>query len=731
MTKPLVARTLFDWRCRVRRGVTTRVGLTLIEVLVALAITLLMMGAVLTVFANVTGSITRRRATIELSGAMRHVRETLSRDLEGATCPAVPWQRPESNHGYLEIIEGRLSDSYPSIWLWDSDDNDQGAPDGLRQAFGETPGIDLELSSLPGSNLRGPSRSTDEEGRGLALGSNEELSEGSETDGRGLGDGDDILMLTVRNDLKPFVGRIPSRTQGPNDRPYADWQFEEIEAPLAEVIWFSLENPPERDDAQTFAFGEAGFRTIYRRALLIAPWLNYEIRLGTGSNAQVAGPGVVRVLPASIDRDNRNDYASALAALVSFQDQYDLSVRLEWDPLLGDDGRWVLKANSLADLTKRENRYEHHGLIPNPDGLTLGRNYPFSAASSGWYKDRGSVVFVNDPELTGPSNPPRFISVGFSTGGNSVVVAYEPRSGETRRDITSADRRYGARPFVYLSGEGDLPATARAVLDENGNVVHVTRGLAPLGGSRRGEDVMVSDALAFDLRVYDPGAPLYAYYPNGQTDVRADLIVAPGDPAWVFAYAQDVGTNTSNPGTVGTATATNANSPFQFERLGAYVDLGYGRSPLIRTGSDEGRLLQFTGITEVVAPFQDGLVPSSASFLEYGEIAATNGNFLTTGYSFYDTWSWSYENNGVDEDLDGLRDEGTNSFDNPGLYDIDLDPTTPLAADTLYGPDDAGERETRPPYASALRGMQVKLRAYERDSLQVIETTVRESFVPE
>jgi len=47
------------------------------------------------------------------------------------------------------------------------------------------------------------------------------------------------------------------------------------------------------------------------------------------------------------------------------------------------------------------------------------------------------------------------------------------------------------------------------MLNDNGEVVRVVQGLAPLSGSRRGEDVMLSDALAFDLRVYDPGAPLF------------------------------------------------------------------------------------------------------------------------------------------------------------------------------------------------------------------------------
>src|SRR5205814_6149319 len=89
-------------------------GFTLVEMLVAMAITLVMMGAVVTLFANISNSVRNRRATIEMSAQLRHVRNVLQQDLQGATCPGITWQRPESNHGYIEIIEGILSDQNPT-----------------------------------------------------------------------------------------------------------------------------------------------------------------------------------------------------------------------------------------------------------------------------------------------------------------------------------------------------------------------------------------------------------------------------------------------------------------------------------------------------------------------------------------------------------------------------------------------------------------------------------------
>ena len=91
--------------------------------LVAMAITLVMMAAVVTLFANVSDSVRNRRATIEMTGQLRHVRNVLQQDLQGATCPGLTWQRPESNHGYIELIEGQYREGNASN-LIDGNPND-------------------------------------------------------------------------------------------------------------------------------------------------------------------------------------------------------------------------------------------------------------------------------------------------------------------------------------------------------------------------------------------------------------------------------------------------------------------------------------------------------------------------------------------------------------------------------------------------------------------------------
>jgi hypothetical protein len=88
------------------------------------------------------------------------------------------------------------------------------------------------------------------------------------------------------------------------------------------------------------------------------------------------------------------------------------------------------------------------------------------------------------------------------------------------------------------------------------------------------------------------------------------------------------------------------------------------------------------------------------------------GSYL---FATYDTWSLHYEYDGLDQDGDGLVDEGTNGFDD----------------DEINGVDDIGERETAPPYADPLRGVQVTVRVYEPGTRQLRQSTVVVDFIPE
>jgi prepilin-type N-terminal cleavage/methylation domain-containing protein len=130
-------------------------GFTLIEMLVALAATLLMMGATVTLFGVIVDSVSGSRALLEISDKLRATRNRIQADLQGATASMRPPLRPENDEGYLEIVEGP---------------NFDGAPNAVPPPPGQPP-----LNTL-------------------------------------FGDTDDALLLTVRSRGEPFVGKFNATT---------------------------------------------------------------------------------------------------------------------------------------------------------------------------------------------------------------------------------------------------------------------------------------------------------------------------------------------------------------------------------------------------------------------------------------------------------------------------------------------------------------------------------------
>jgi hypothetical protein len=401
----------------------------------------------------------------------------------------------------------------------------------------------------------------------------------------GLGDYDDVLMFTARSQGEPFVGRLGNAT---------------IESQVAEVVWYAVENPADG------SLGEPGMRTLYRRVLLVAPWLQTS--------------GMINV--AAFDTANNT--------LSQFQEAYDLSAHLEGTQIV---------LNTLADLTKRENRFQHTVDFPHaiPNG---GQNYT-------------SVPRVDIDGATAIAD--------IRNGSVYSITVENAGSGLT------------STPAVVITEGGGTGAVGLAeILD--GSVARIVVGLEPFGEltagiSRFGEDVMLTNVLGWDVRVYDPMAPLY--------DGGDATAVAPSDKGW-----EDIRTG-------GGATVLG---------VGAYVDLGYLRN------------------FEAWQPTRTSVF-SSAAHLR----SNVSGGLPLTGT--YDTWSFHYEHDGINQDeswetdlgLTTQVDQGTDGFDSDGLN----------------GVDDMGERETSPPYPVPLRGIQVRIRVYEPDSRQIREVSIQQSFVPE
>jgi hypothetical protein len=87
-----------------------RAAMTLVEMMVATTMTLIIMGIVAQLFGMMGKSVSGSRSTMDMSGQIRGVAQQLRTDLAGITVETVPPVPPERDSGYLEIIEGPMTD---------------------------------------------------------------------------------------------------------------------------------------------------------------------------------------------------------------------------------------------------------------------------------------------------------------------------------------------------------------------------------------------------------------------------------------------------------------------------------------------------------------------------------------------------------------------------------------------------------------------------------------------
>ncbi len=208
-------------------------GFTLVEMLVAMALTLIMVYAIAEFYAYVGDSVRDGRAMIEMGGQLRAATQRLKRDLDSLTVRVVPWTDDGNNSGYFEYYEGRKSDKFPdgSSTSVATDSNSNGTYDMLE---------------ANATNL--------------------------------LGDGDDILAFTINSGAEPFQGRNGTATAVSRQ---------------AEVVWwvgFLDANKNGAYDASEFAIDAPRF--LFRRQLLILPSLG-QVNSNTFATAAEAQDALV------------------------------------------------------------------------------------------------------------------------------------------------------------------------------------------------------------------------------------------------------------------------------------------------------------------------------------------------------------------------------------------------------------------------------------------------------
>jgi hypothetical protein len=175
----------------------------------------------------------------------------------------------------------------------------------------------------------------------------------------------------------------------------------------------------------------------------------------------------------------------------------------------------------------------------------------------------------------------------------------------------------------------------------------------------------------------------------------------------------------------------NLAKQFAYVGQGAYVDMGYGYDESFRVNSPPGPFFP--------TPVYASNYKSSADpwFFTPRGLTDVYGTPLAPGFAVYDTWSFHYENNGINEDEYALLGGAWKTIasqapaSNPTWRGIIDQATDGLDNDGQLGVDDSVERETSPPYDKPLRGIQVLIRGYERDSRAIRQVRVNQHFMPE
>ena len=613
-----------------------RAGLTLIELLIATALTLMLVAAVTQAFQVVGKSIAVNRATVNMVGDLRSVALRLQRDLEGLTVEARPWSEAASGHGYFEYEEGWAHDG----WLFP----------GLN-ASGATPGVTH------------------------------------------YGDIDDVLMLTSRARDAPFVGvrQIPTGTSAGT--------LEAIDSTLAEVVWWTTLTDVNGDGSLFPNTLENETYVLLRRALLIRPDLNVQVSTTFDRRYIIAYPNPSSSSPwyTKTSQPHLNTLRGLLKGFIA---KNDLSVRFERqdNPSNASQFRVYVVANSLDDLTKPENRFAHSPII---------RNNP-----------------------TSTTTPPALIYV-------PEAFPFRIDHNDNLNSLTRLPRIRSAFP---------VPTD-----DEPGMIK---------SGDQQGEDVLLDRVLAFDVRAYDPLA-FVGVHPGrdgvwgavGDDDSSGtpedvgeagwprtdDELVAPGDPG--FATLSPGGTLLPVHGTTRATLVVSR---------GAYVDLAYTHKWIRDSLGDHSYDRRDNFVGPLVNPLVPTPVPSSppdlpttpsgnppAFYSHFSSLPQQPAAGVAAGLPRYDTWTFHYEHDGINQDGDrvstgggsstALIDEGTDGFDLTAWIDSG---GTNRTASPSRGVDDVGERETGPPYPVPLRGLQVKIRLFDPATRQIRQVTVVSDFTP-
>lgn len=659
-------------------------GFTLVEVLIAMALTLLILAAMAKSFAFVGERIRDSRGAIALNAELLSITTRLRDELSRCTVGLAPAMGDTNPPGYFEYYEGPITNVTSSIFRVKGTVASPQLPD---SRYGDIDDYLAFTAIAP---------------------------EGSWFTGK-------VPRYLLDQRANPGVYTLPPppydndpSTSAPPD------PFDPIviRSRYAEIVYFvcpeyiasSLPQDPvyvDVDGDTNLGSGTAtenGFPdrlALYRRVLLIRPDLNINGTLPSQIDSTVT-PAVPYLIPDDWPTGTNSTIAPAargidawMFGMAGAHQQCDLSISRSINSSNGAPGT-VLIANSLDDLAHPHNRFAHvrapGNVVSRGGGSAFPTSMPVLALGP-------AATIFNAISPAGRMAPPENYTSGSpSTTSTATVQTPNLLSGFIRPEfVLGHDRNHYVNSGSRWS-------------------------------DRRGEDLLVNNLLGFDIKILDQEATFF-------TTTTSDLVVGPDDAGYRDALENAISNVSASetrgefkggyvdllyPVLAGGALRGWQTRPLDLLASSSAPAIGTAQSYLI---SQFSGIADYSGSATTQSAYQNSLYRS-------GKLA-TNGNTVAILQPTFDTFTTHYERDGYQQirltGSEGTRwsgpggaavDLGRDGLDSPGIYGG--------GAGTLQqlGADDIGERETLPPFMATPKAVQISIRLGNPVTRQVEQASV-------
>lgn len=643
-----------------------RNAFTLIEMMIAMAVTLLLMAALGRGFAFIGETIRDSRAQVELTNELRDITNRLQTDLANCTVSLQPCVTANDPSGYFVYYEGPITDATSSLFL---------------------------AEIVDGSTQTAHSR---------------------------YGDFDDYLAFTaVASGDNWFTGKVPrfvldqktAQLSGAAYNPTAfggnPWDPVVIQSKYAEIVYFASPDYIRADLPTTINPIDFDGNSLpdnirlHRRVLLIRPDLNVNGAI-TNRDFTINGtsfpfmkadswPAITAATNDTVTAASAPIWANAwIYGMAGVHQQCDLSLRRVLDA--NGSPTQAVAANSLNDLALPHNRFAHVRVPAGVAGLPAGETTMPILALGPPAPVLDSVSAVDNARLAPPIS-------GVSA---AQVVTPNLMSGFIRPEFVLGN------DFTHRFSPDDV-----------------------WGLERSGEDVIATNALALDVKIFDRSAAiLTTSLPLGQS-------VRGSDPGYREALRDFINRTAPRPAQIRgdfvdlmfpvlAGGPTRGWQARRFDRLApasgaADGPIGVDADVTSLLVTEFSGLVDYSGTSTTLNAYQDSLYRS-------GKIVVDANGFIRIFQPTFDTFCFHYEHDGFLQGQPANAADGKGSrwsMSVPADENFDRGATGINSSTTsLFAADNFLERETSPPFLTRPESIQVSVRIENPNNRQIHQMSV-------